>query len=177
MTSGDEREGLATALAEGMQNAEPPARDGQQLALLDDDTPPSDGWPQMGNLKRGPGRPPGSRNKRTEDWRRFLDSQYTSPLEWLSRQFTVSTEWLACELGVKPSEAFELQVKCAIAALPYREQKLPMAVDVTNKASLTLIIEEPKDADPAHDWSAASDDSMVIDIQLADGESDGKSTG
>lgn len=113
--------------------------------------PPAQSGPQGG-------RPKGSRNRSTEEWRRYLASRYQSPLIGLAEIWSRTPEQLARELGLykfhegklvtmrvedpetgevrdlpvlATGEAAAMQLQARMAALPYWHQKLPMAVEVS----------------------------------------------
>ncbi len=101
------------------------------------------GLPQRGIVTpvyRGVGRPPGSRNKRTERWAEFLLSRYESPLEVLVQMANAPVAALAEQLGCSALEAFQEKRQAAIAAAPYLHQRMPLAVDVTDRKVLNLVI-------------------------------------
>ena len=108
----------------------------------------------------GRGRPKGSRNRSTEEWRRFLLTRYQSPIVGLAETWSRSADALARELGLtkikahlapgeEPIEtyrdgdgrvtgyltwdrlaAFNVQQAARIAALPYLHQKQPQAIEL-----------------------------------------------
>ena len=59
---------------------------------------PGDGAGADG-AQRGPGRPKGARNKRTEAWAAYRPSRYTSPLEGLAVLVARGIRELVAELG------------------------------------------------------------------------------
>ena len=184
--SGDgEKDGLATAVAEAMAQAEPLAPEGEQLALLPavaeaseagaGDQAPADG-------KRGPGRPPGSRNKRTDELLDVILASNTHPLLWLAQRWSKTPAQLAADLGVKPTAKALLELDgrqqaAAIAALPYMAQKQPVAVDV-NAKSVTLIMSLGGESAPEADFSGSDEGITIIDAVVGGfSQSDGISGG
>lgn len=110
--------------------------------------------------KRGRGRPAGSRNRRTDDFARYLLSfgqhpaislmqiQATQPelLIEASRQEKVQSFGKDGRPNVvveqlSYAEAQSLRIRCAEALLPYLESKKPVAVDVSFAGVADLLIE------------------------------------
>lgn len=144
-----QKQGLKTAVeaAHDPEAARPGDVQGEQLALLPlrkaDEG--SAARKNGGALPRGRGRPPGAKNKRTEEWTEYLLGRYPSPLIGLAEiAFRPLTD-LAEELGfnnpgpdgialrrAKPQELLELlrlQRDCMKELAPYLHQKQPMAID------------------------------------------------
>lgn len=88
--------------------------------------------------KAGPGRPAGSRNKRTEAWAEFLLSRYASPLEVLAQIATERVDVLAASLGCGKLEALQEKRHAAIALAPYLHQRQAVAVDVSGVQPIEL---------------------------------------
>jgi hypothetical protein len=104
------------------------------------------------------GRPQGARNRRTEEWVRYLAGKYESPLETLLKLASKTPKALAEELGLYAynagdpvldsaghhvlaiGEAFRGQIQALQAALPYLHQKLPQAIEVKGRAAGVLVI-------------------------------------
>lgn len=133
-----------------------PAEAGQADLFEEADAP----LPIPPAARSGPkgGRPAGSRNKRTEEWVQYLLGRYRSPLVFLLETYSRTPAELAEQMKLykihegkvvtdgqgRPmlatGEAADIQVKAAIAALPYLHQKLPQAIEVTaNSRGLLLI--------------------------------------
>lgn len=83
--------------------------------------------------RRGPGRPAGSRNRRSEEMIRFLTDVkgYQPPLQVLAETWSRPVRDLAQQLEVDLADAFKLQQAAAMAALPYWHERKPQAIDVT----------------------------------------------
>ena len=92
-----------------------------------------------GGVKRA-GRPPGARNRRTQEWTEYLLSRYRSPLEVLAETYSTPTPILARRLRASFKEAFALQLQAARELAPYLHQKQPVAVTVDGKGMLQLMI-------------------------------------
>lgn len=96
----------------------------------------------------GPGRPPGSRNKRTGELVRFIAANYRHPLMFLAETFNRPALELARELGCSVEEAFKMQLVAAKELAPYVAQKQPIAVQVqaSGEVRLTLVAPEKRPA-------------------------------
>ncbi len=80
--------------------------------------------------KRGPGRPPGSRNKRTERTVAFLLARHRDPREILLEMAAANVHDLAALYGCSPFEAAQEKRLAAIAVLPYVAARItPEVVD------------------------------------------------
>lgn len=145
--------GLATAVEivleqRGAASMPEPLRPQQQLSLLGDQ--PAEGEPVPEGERKGPGRPSGARNRRTEAWVDYLLGKHKSPLEFLAEVFTKDRKELCRDLGCKPIEALKLQIDAAGTLAPYLHQKQPQAVQIDSKAPMALIIgdfQEPGEGD------------------------------
>ena len=90
---------------------------------------------------RGPGRPKGAKNKRTEYWQRWIAASGKHPMVFLTEQYRRNTQDLAKELDCDPLDALKVQVKAAEAVMPFVEQKLPTAIeDVSDEHKRPLIV-------------------------------------
>jgi hypothetical protein len=107
-----------------------------------------------------PGRRKGSRNRRTEAMAQYLLAKYRHPLERLAQIYSAPTEELAASLGCTKLEALAEQRLSIIAALPYVQPKLPLAVDLTNHKVITLTINE----DPHVAGNAGEDNDEIITL-------------
>lgn len=155
------RPGIATAvaLAGGVGDREGASQQDTLFADLEDDVSvpalplPN---PPVQRARKG-GRPPGARNRSTEEWRQLFLSRFRSPLMGLGEIYSMPLEDLARQLMLYKSvdvitidpdtgratrtrcedrtlldleRAFEIQNQARIAALPYLHQKQPQAVEV-----------------------------------------------
>lgn len=99
---------------------------------------------------RGRGRPPGSRNRSTEEWSRFLLTRYRSPLIGMAEIAQASPLELQRELGGAPVkgepggcslvDALRLIMQAQQALAPYLHQKQPTAIDGGGVAMMQVII-------------------------------------
>jgi hypothetical protein len=114
----DDQRGLRVALEEALdrQAGSPPAAP-TQLALLDEVGVVN----HKGNA--GKGRPPGRRNRRTEEWLEYF-SKYPSPIELLLRTAAAPLDEFSRELGCSKQEAIKLQIAAATAAAPFLHPRL-----------------------------------------------------
>src|SRR5260221_4206747 len=92
--------------------------------------------------RRGPGRPPGARNKRTERTIAWLLGRHRDPRQVLLEIAEANVADLAALLSCSLHEALQEKRLAAIGVLPYVAQKQPLAVDVTNRQVVYLNIHE-----------------------------------
>ena len=90
---------------------------------------------------RGPGRPPGSRNRRTVQWAEFLLSRYASPLEVLAQMTVASVAELKAQLGCSALEAYQEKRHAAVALAPFLHQRQPLALNLTERKVVYLTIQ------------------------------------
>lgn len=107
--------------------------------------------------RKGPGRPPGARNKRTEAVAAWLLSQHRHPVAVMLEAASMRTDDFLTAAGFSRDdkdalggpafsnplrmEALKLQYRLAEAAAPYVAQKLPQAVQLNADAGLTVKFE------------------------------------
>lgn len=92
-------------------------------------------------VRRGRGRPPGARNRRTTEMVEFCERVLGEPLLVKAvRVVGVDTRALAKGLSCSKLEAYRLQMQVLVAALPYMHQRLPLAVDVSARVAVPLSI-------------------------------------
>ncbi len=94
------------------------------------------------HVRRGPGRPPGARNKRTERTVQWLLARHKDPVEGLLQIADMHPADLAAMLSCTMLEAVQEQRLCRRDALPYVKQRMPLAVDVTNRQVVYLTISD-----------------------------------
>lgn len=115
------------------------------VAMMDDD----DGAAAV-PAKKGAGRPAGSKNRSTEEWRNYLFARYRSPLIGLAEIANSSVLELARTLRfetdtrkAKPEELLELakvQIACRDKLAPYMHSKMPMAIEAGEHGLINLTI-------------------------------------
>ena len=127
---------LGPPTPEEMQNArEKLGRNAGELAVL-------------AEARKGGGRKLGSRNRRTEDFRKYILSFGRHPAITLMEIANTPPEVLvARSKAMDPPKkrmdygaAQSLRVRCAEGLLPYVESKMPVAVDFTAEGDFNLII-------------------------------------
>ena len=186
----DVKSGLKSVLAEEFRPEDAvPGSDGdvEQLSLLP--AMPlrqigggADSAENLSSARRGKGRPAGSKNKNTEEWRNFLMSKYRSPLEVLAETYSRSISDLAEELGYlrrdsegrvlrspKPEEfegLLKIQLQCAKEIAPYLHQKMPQAIDTGENGLMQLII------NTGGATAKQVDDAGVMNLNFIDVESE-----
>ncbi len=144
------KEGLKTAVAQMFDPSAPVpgSESAEQLGFLPE-LPLDSGFSAMGSAapRRGPGRPPGAKNKNTEAWREYLLSKYRNPLEVLAQTYSSSPAQLAAALGKttpltfeQACELFKLQIMAAKELAPYVNQKMPLAIDNGDGAGLIQLV-------------------------------------
>lgn len=103
---------------------------------------PGHGDGPVSGEERGPGRPRGSRNKRTTAMVDFLMRQYKDPRAVLLQIAQADVEDLVARLGCTAMEALQEKRLAAIGVLPYIAQKQPLAINLNAKGVVYLTIEE-----------------------------------
>lgn len=94
-----------------------------------------------GELRRsGPGRPRGSRNRRTQDLADYAARLGGNPILRLIEIVATPIDVIAATLGCKKVEAADFWRKCAADLGPYIEQKLPTAVQLQGANAGMLVI-------------------------------------
>ena len=94
--------------------------------------------------RSGPGRPPGSQSRRTEDFVRYLTARGLKlPGVWLAEQLTTPVAELLATLGLDDTAdnrrwCYERQQDGAKALMPYVHQRQAVAVDVTQQRTVEL---------------------------------------
>lgn len=97
--------------------------------------------PDGSELKRtGPGRPRGSRNRRTQDLADYAARLGGNPILKLIEIVATPIDVIAATLGCKKVEAADFWRKCASDLGPYIEQKLPTAVQLQGANAGMLVI-------------------------------------
>jgi hypothetical protein len=90
--------------------------------------------------RRGAGRPPGARNKRSEDVARWIVEEIGDPLIRQAILATMPVEELAAAASCTVMEAIAEQRLAATLVLPYIHRRQPVAVDLTNTNIVHLAI-------------------------------------
>lgn len=112
-----------------------------ETGALDAPSPLAAALPSAG---RKPGRPKGSKNRRTEAVTAWLLTQHRHPLSVMMEAYSMSPSDFAKAIGIPSPDSdtlldiVKLQLRMAEAVAPYVAQKLPQAVQVEGGANLTL---------------------------------------
>lgn len=138
---GDREHGLGAALRPAMEAREGEGENAEQPDLLAEE-PLLGGVAKVGRneLPRGPGRPKGARNKRTEELARYILGRYRDPLIGLADVVSTPIDALATALSCDKLEAAEFWRKCAGELLPYVHQRKPAAIQVEGASAGMLMI-------------------------------------
>lgn len=92
------------------------------------------------DLRRGRGRPPGSKNRSTSEWSRYILSRYRSPLLAMAEVAQAKPSELSLELGCDQTEAIKIILQAAATLAPYLHQKQPLAVQGNGLALMQVFI-------------------------------------
>lgn len=132
--------GLKTAIAELHDPSAPVpgASNAEQLPLLP--LPFDKQIAEKNLLPRGAGRPPGAKNKNTEQWRDYLLARYASPLEGLAQTMSLPIEDICKMLSCTKLEAFKLQIMAMKELAPYVHQKMPLAIEAGEGGLINLVM-------------------------------------
>ena len=151
----------------------------QELAALGDDEPALDlfaepeteaGRVKTMHLPRGPGRPPGSRNKLNERTLAWLRAKYPDPRERMLAIVAANPAYLAAIWGCKIFDAVQEQRLCAAIVMPFVAQKQPLSVDLNTKTAVYLTIVE---GDQSHETGITVDVTpQVVSIEEIQGLKD-----
>lgn len=171
---GGRPEGLVRVLAEHHDPAAPPpGAAAEQLALL----APAEAEAEQVE-RRGPGRRPGSLNRRTEQWTRYIQAAYGSPLEALARVMAGGPDRLAAELGCDRLDAWDRWLRVCEAILPYLHQKQPVALNLDQAPAAPVVIGVSAEAIERSGASAADAEAVVqIVLDQALGEAPASGVG
>jgi hypothetical protein len=171
----DERTGIKTAIAEVAEavNATEPEAADEQLPLLSlPMVQDEQAAPRTATGK--PGRPPGARNKSTEEWKHLFLTKYRSPLFAAGELYSRPVEQLAADLGLDWARLdFDQKVRLltfqrdtALGVMPFVHSKQPLAVQVDSKGIVQVIlspVERESTPQPGDRAADAGDRVTVID--------------
>lgn len=121
-------DGMQRALAEAVAEAGTPEL--QPSLFAADEAPATETLP----AERKAGRPPGARNRRTEEYAQFLIAKHGDPLDVMTaiaaRNIVAPGELkrLADDLGMDRKDAAEFWLRTTNATLPFLHQRMPQAV-------------------------------------------------
>jgi hypothetical protein len=142
--AGDQKQGIAAAVA-GMDVGSPPGEGAAQEPLFADDFERADAPSPFADVderrgRRGGGRPPGAKNKRTEEWATYILSRYRSPLIALAEIYSRPVHELARDLDCEALDALKVQRDAAAALAPYIHQRMPQAVHIDERRVGVLVL-------------------------------------
>ena len=83
--------------------------------------------------KRGPGRPVGALNRRTQAFRDYVLSRGVHPVDVLIEAYSRPVHDLAKELGCTALEAHTAQMNAARVVLEYTEGKMPVRMELASE--------------------------------------------
>lgn len=143
--NGKRKDGLKAAVDATHDPAQAPTGEpGEQLGFLEEPAQTGGSPAPGGGERRGPGRPAGSRNRRTEEWVAYITQRYGAPLEELAKIMAAGPFGLRDLRGPdgeplrdadgKPLStvaAFHLWLQVSQTLMPYLHQKRPTAVEVS----------------------------------------------
>lgn len=136
--------------------------------------------------RRGPGRPKGSRNRSTQEWRDFVLSRHRSPLVQLAEIAEATPEELARAWGLYRYEYFQgvrvaqsldtgaaaaRKVEAMRALLPYLHQAQPQAVAVTGEQRAVIVVGGSVAMQPGYEGRMAGGGLPIL--LEAEGDGDG----
>ena len=172
----NEKTGISAAVDHllSADDQEPIGWSGQQLSLIPSDALANgsdEAEKRQDVQKRGRGRPPGSVNKNTLDWAKYINSRYTNPLIFMAECINRPVKDLAKELGCTLEKAFAFQMAAATKLTEFTNQKMPTTVDLGVDGDLSLVIQTGWKDQSATPGDGAMDQGVVI-IDLPPTESD-----
>lgn len=131
---------LGEAVERHLENAT--ADRGRQIGLFDQgDQLPDDAGEGAAPTRTGPGRPPGSQNKATEAFRRFVRSRYGDPLLKLMERTFADPKTLAAVLGAPSGwDVAKAQAEWLIRLMPYMHSAMPAELKVQAEGRLAVAI-------------------------------------
>lgn len=152
--SDGEKTGIKTALIEAVNAAEPDVPE-EQLPLLSLPMVQDEQAKPRGATGK-PGRPPGARNKSTEEWKNLFLSKYRSPMMAAGELYSRPVEQLAADLGLRwdgldfdqKFRLLQFQRDTAMGVMAFVHSKQPLAVQVDSRGIVQVIL-APLDSEPA----------------------------
>lgn len=113
---------------------------GEQLTLMPDDGLPDDDEAGEAAAAGKRGRPPGARNKKTEEFVQFVRAIGGDPLIGLAKASATDPLTLAKALGAKPFDVWKLQQELRKALLPYFHAERPKELKVPGGGALAFAV-------------------------------------
>lgn len=152
---------LADAIQSTMRKRE--KLEGEQIALFDQaDALPDDGADgagpgELGDGRRKRGRPPGSSNKLTEAFRRYVRSNWGDPLLKLVGRAFADPEVLAAQVELPIGEVWKEQNRLLERLLPFFHAQMPAEIKVQGKGFLAVAIGQLPGSLPVGDRMVGGD--------------------
>lgn len=109
--------------------------------------------------RKSVGRPRGARNRREEDVARAVVEKLGDPLLVQAAIATMPVDELALALGCSRFEAAQERRLAAQVVIPFLHQRQPLAVDVTNRRVVHLVIGQV---------DAAAEESVAATVEVVD---------
>jgi hypothetical protein len=113
--------------------------------------------------RRGPGRPPGARNRRTERTAAFLLARHRHPIEVLLEIAEANVADLAGFLNCTMMEAAQEKRLAASAVLPYLASRMPLEIDLSKKSVVYLTIVD------GHAAQTSAEDGIAMQMKIVEG--------
>lgn len=130
--------------------------------------------PLASKPRAGPGRPPGARNRSTEEWARYVLSRHRSPLTILAEIYSRPLAELVDELQqmadkhavvkvgtdgcftvqaarINPLDVLKLQRDAAAGLAPYLHKQQPKALEIESRPAGLMILGDIEAADQVDD--------------------------
>ncbi len=142
-----------------------PAADDVQLDLLGSQPVLGEFEYGGGTHTRKPGRPAGSKNKRTEDIAKFILARHRDPLIGLAEIVSTPIPALATALGCKTIEAADFWRKCVADLSKYVHQEQPKAIQVTRQHQILVAFGEVQPGTPAAQALGELGISLEVDVE------------
>lgn len=146
-TEGEKNGALKVELGEAIQSAmrKREQLEGQQIALFDaSEQLPDDGAegaaPAEEGGKRKRGRPPGSSNKLTEAFRRYVRANYGDPLLRLVSRAFADPEVVAAQVELPIGEVWKEQNRLMERLLPFFHAQMPAELKVKGEGFLAVAV-------------------------------------
>lgn len=115
------------------------------------------------DINRKPGRPKGSKNKRTQELAKFIKKKHGHPIIALAQIAFTPTVELAQQLKIKVVDAFDRQVAILEKLGEYTDQKMPRAIEVQGEGLIQFILGVTPDR--AEDIAKQGDGSRIIEME------------
>lgn len=114
----------------------------EQLGLFGGAIPDADGPVEARPAREPgrPGRPPGAKNRNSQEWATFILTRFRSPLLAMAEMASRPVGDLAAELQCSREEAARVILTAARDLAPYLHSRQPQAIDMPEGAGFTIVI-------------------------------------